>query len=335
LAHLVTCVVLLALTDNTAWAQKVVVVPPTADTVPLGDAFNRLKAELTLHHFDVVVAREDLAPNPAPILTRLASENRAFAAIALVSGEAGTAVQIWLVDRVSGKTSMRALQVEQTEDATSLLAIRAVDLLRASLREFEPGDRPPADVVGVQRGPVPKVVQALARPTPPTYTLFLEALALYQRPRISFGYGPLLGAAYRLHESVSAGVVFAGPIIGTRFSSALGNTEIRQELAWAELSFGMQWMPRLRAELGLLLGALLLQARGQPRSPWVGRADSTWASLEGIQGSLQWQLSGRVAMQLGVRAMATMPRLGIALGDDQTLLQVPMVAGSVGLRVSL
>jgi hypothetical protein len=325
----------LAASSTIALAQKVVLVPPKVDADPIGDAFNRLKAELTIHQFDVVVTRAEVTTNPSLVLTRLARDNSALAAIAFLYDEGRTSIQIWLVDRISGKTTMRALQVANDEDAASLLAIRTVDLLRASLREFEPGDKPPADVVGVQPGPVPKAVQALARPVAPTYALRVEALGVYERPHISPGFGPLVGASYRMHPVLSAGLVFAGPVIGARFSATNGSSSIRQEFAWAELMHGTQCSPSLRLEVGLLLGALLLQAQGEPNAPWVGRAASTWGALAGLQANLQWQLSLRLALQWSLRAMSSFPRLGVALGDEQTVIRVPIGSSSLGLQVWL
>lgn len=335
LAELLIALAFVALTRSTASAQRVIVVPPTTETLAMSDAFNRLKAELTLHHFDVLVARAQLTPNPAAMLTRLAHENGALAAIAIVYAQEAASVQIWIVDRVSGKTTMREIRVEQNEDSAGLLAIRAVDLLRASVREFESGDKPPSDVIGVQRGPIPKVVQALARSAAPSYTLFIEALAVHERPRIGFGFGPLLGVSYRPNEMLSVGLVFAGPVFGAHFSSTIGTSELRQEFTWGELMLGSQCTTNLRAEVGLLLGALFLQARGQPQPPWIGLADHTWTSLEGLQGNLQWQLLQRLAVQFSLRAMGTLPQLGVALGDDRSIIQLPIVSGSLGVRVPL
>ena len=107
-------------------AQRVVLVPPVADDAILNDAFNRLRAELNIHRFDVQVVDAPLGPEPTEALTRIAQEADALASIALLHREGQAIVQIWLVDRVSGKATMRALQVDPGGDAANLLAIRAV-----------------------------------------------------------------------------------------------------------------------------------------------------------------------------------------------------------------
>ncbi len=214
LISLFTVVMLMTLP---AWAQRVVLVPPTENDAILSDAFNRLKAELNIHHFEVQQVDAELGPEPTEALTRIAQEADALASIALLHREGQTIVQIWLVDRVSGKATMRALQVDPGSDAANLLAIRAVNLFRASLREFNPDEKPPADVVNVDRRAVPVVVQKLTErppPPPPPFALRADAIVLYERPHLGFGLGPAVGGAYRVSGAVELGMMVAGPIVG-------------------------------------------------------------------------------------------------------------------------
>src|SRR5207248_74460 len=93
----------------------------------------------------------------------------AVASVSLVRSEGLATADVWISDRVTGKTTMRTIATAENREAPSVLAVRAVDLLRTSLREFSAGEGPPSDVVGAspERAP-PRVrewaTEKLSRP---------------------------------------------------------------------------------------------------------------------------------------------------------------------------
>jgi hypothetical protein len=323
------------LTTLPTFAQRVVLVPPAPEDAILNDAFNRLQAELNIHAFDVQVVPTLLGADPTEALTRVAQASDALASIALLHREQQTVVQIWLVDRVSGKATMRALQVDLGADAANLLAIRAVDLLRESLREFTPEQKPPADIINVDRRAVPLVVQRLVERPTPKFALRADVVALYQWPRLGLGVGPSLGGAYKLGDSIELGLNVAGPIVGTQFETNEGSTTIRQELVWADARWQLLRTSRLTLSIGLVAGALVLNAQGQPKPPLVGKAATLWSFLGGFGLHSQMPLASRVALEFSVVALGTAPKLGVALYDEQTVIGLPILAATAGLRVAL
>ncbi len=78
-------------------------------------------------------------------LQRIAEENKAAAAVRLVrsteTNEAG--VELWVVDRVTGKTTFRKLDVKQEAGSGAVIdvAVRTVEALRASLLELRMVER--------------------------------------------------------------------------------------------------------------------------------------------------------------------------------------------------
>jgi len=142
-------------------ASRVAVLDPVESDTMLAEAVVRLRAELASAGFEVVRAAgsatgdvranmEQVGPEPAPLAT-----------LAIVRAEGATAIDVWVVDRVSGKTSVRRVEaLASSEIVPSALAIRAVDLLRASLLEAAlPGRTPtkevPADLATLLPAPVP------------------------------------------------------------------------------------------------------------------------------------------------------------------------------------
>lgn len=318
-----------------AAAQRVVLVPPPTEDALLNDAFNRLVAELDIHHFDTLIVNIDLDVEPTQPLTRIAQGSDALASIAFQRREGQTLVQIWLVDRVSGKATMRGLEVGEGSDAASLIAIRAVDLLRASFREFNPDEKPPPEVANVDRRTMPVVVRTLAAATPPRFALRVDSILLYERPSLGFGIGPALSGAMRLGAAAELALTFAGPVIGAKFDTAMGSASVRQELCWVEGRWDLIRLTNVRLGAGLFAGALFLHASGQPAAPLLGQSDDVWGALGGMGIYSQVPMTSRIALELALRTMMTVPQLGVAIERLQTRVGAPITAGSLGVRVAI
>ncbi len=159
-AALAACALLAtALTAPAARAEPqspVLIVTEASD-----EAFGRrLEAELETLGIRAWIERpaaDDTRPTAAT-LARQARERRAMAALRLVPSEGR--VQLWLTDRVTGKTTLREVSVPRGDDANEVLALRAVELLRASLLELRLVLPPPGEV------PPPAAAVRLAEQTP-------------------------------------------------------------------------------------------------------------------------------------------------------------------------
>src|SRR5262249_38281423 len=154
------------------------------------------------------------------------------ASIAFVRRGGQASVEVWLADRVSGKVMVRALALPSTSDAASVLAIRAVDLLRASFREFEQAKRPPPQIVGVDTRPVPAAVAAHAEPL---WSLRVEGAFLLDRPALGAAFGPCLAVSRRVYDRIDVGVALAGPLLGAEWTTGEGAATVQQQFAWLEL----------------------------------------------------------------------------------------------------
>lgn len=111
-----------------AHAEKILLVDD-ADTRPVGV---RLRAELVSLGFEVELApAPEVEPSRAS-LEQAAREAGAVAALRVRASRAG--VEVWVMDRVTSKTVLREVVFTGGDDE-GLVAVRAVELLRASLLE--------------------------------------------------------------------------------------------------------------------------------------------------------------------------------------------------------
>jgi hypothetical protein len=330
IAALVLCLALLAIARGTR-AQRVAIVRPVDNDPVLIDAFNRLHAELRIHEFEPLVLEPATRARDPDELALAAQRADALASIAFVRHDGRTAVEVWLADRVSGKITMRTLALDQTNDASSLLAIRAVELLRASLREFDLAQRPPRDVVGVDSRPVPAAVESLAANAEPNWTLRVEGALVLDRPRLGAAFGPSVGLFYRLGERVNVGLTFAAPLMFAVWRTNEGSASVRQQLAWAELRLHALRSRMWKLGVNAAVGEHYLNAQGQANAPLVSRTDSVWSWLFALGAHAQLNVADSTALLVSVRALLLTPRPAVGIGQRTTAIALPALCATAGV----
>lgn len=330
----------LLLLASLAWtrpasAQKVLVVRPGEDDRALYEAYGRLAAELELQHFEVEVLDADAAPKGTTALEAEAQARGAFAAIALERSDSGTSAEVCLVDRVTGKITLRRLAIDPSREGPTLLALRAVDLLRTSLSELPPGEPPPKDVLGVDPSPPPPEVTEFVR-RPERLRAGVGALLLYH-PDIGAGVGASLAIDYRLLARLFVGAHLAGPLFGSTFEASTGSADIRREFFLATVRY--DFSPRRagrRWEWGpaLGLGAHHLEATGVVEPPLLSATADSWAFAITASLFARWFFAPNVALTAEAGGLAITPGPVIAVDTERSPRLGFHALGSLGLTVA-
>jgi hypothetical protein len=315
-----------------AWAQSVVLVRPPEEDRVLVEAFNRLRAELGLQAFEVVVVEAPEGPSTPEAVDRLAQEKGAFAAISFTRRADTTTADVWIADRATGKTTVRTLALRGVPDAPSVLAVRAVDLLRESLQELET-EPPPPEVANVDRRPLPEAVRQWARPPRPPWRLRLEGTVLGEVKGLTLAYGVGIALARRLSDSVSLGLAFAGPLVGGSYEASTGTATTHQELGWLEL--GLTAYDNDVLELGGTFGAGVyhMTARSEVKPPLASQSDEVLAAFGSLGIGANLHATDAVSLTAGFAALLVTPRPGVAVGPEKTLLSEPLFRASLGMAV--
>ncbi|WP_437280828.1 hypothetical protein WME90_09815 [Sorangium sp. So ce375] len=334
-ARTLLVLLLLLVCPRVAWAQRVLVVRPPPSDSTLFEAFGRLCAELELQSFEVTVLGSAARSPSAEELEQKAQESEAFAAVALRRDGSGTAAEVCIVDRVTGKTTTRKLLIDPSSDGPMLLAVRAVDLLRASLLELGSGQAPPRDVLGVEaQPPAPEVL--LFSQEPPRFHVSTGGLALFT-PSVGGGVGVQIGAQVRLDESLRLGLLVGGPVFGAEFRAEGGAAQVRQELALLRASWnlggaaaGLHW------EWGPLLGigAYHLEATGDVELPLVGRSEEFFSFAADAGLSVQYFVHPSVSVGLELTCLTLLPRPVIAVDEERSAPLIAQALGTLSLGVS-
>ena len=108
--------------SGAAWAHAVVVEPPDRKDQVLVESFSRLCGELAMYGLDV-------QPDEG-------AGAKAIGGVALVHSNGQLSARLWIRAPAENDKIVRITITVPDADAPSLLAIRAADLFRASLRDY-------------------------------------------------------------------------------------------------------------------------------------------------------------------------------------------------------
>ena len=329
-------------------AQCVILVRPPEADASLNEAFNRLRGELTMHGFEVETQTAEEAISPENLAER-AESAKAVASVSFVCSKAFTTADIKISDRVTGKTSIRTIATPAGTDAASLLALRAVELLRASLREFGPQSEPPKDIVGaspqraspsvaqwaqapvVQRTvPIPPAIVAPV-PRRAIFTLRADAVAETQFPNPPVAYGFGAAAGMSLGSRFEARVVLAAPWFGAKYTATHANSQLHLLSGMGELAYLTPIGRRLELQPLAALGMAHLTTFTTTMLPLTPQKPTLWLVMPSIGLGINVTLSKRWFWNTSGRIAALLHRPVLTVDDRQYSLGLPMVMVSSGI----
>jgi hypothetical protein len=278
---------------------KVILLRPPSVPPAVSEALVRLQAELTVEGFDAQVADVDLGEDVRASLEKVAPTVPATAVVAVVAGGDPASAELWVVDRMTGKTLVRRVHADpKAARIAEVLSVRAVELLRASFLELAITSRPAPDVVEVPLAPEPVVTRFVTEElaeAEPDWTWAVEAGG--------GGVGAIQGAAAgttlmgefvpvaRVQRAFSSRfcvrVSFAG--LGTQAHVDMpgGYADVSQTIVLAEGLVRFRRGRRLEPVISIGAGMLRVGAEGHETAPYIG-ANS-------------WRLSAAADAGVGVR----------------------------------
>jgi hypothetical protein len=302
----------------------------------LREAGVRLRAELLDAGFEVIDVER--APGDARSGVETAARaDSSFATVAMNRAPSGAFADIWISDRVTGKTVVGRLEVGEGANATNVLAIRARELLRASLLEV--GTK--SARVESERSAPQDVMQWLepALPQPETPVLAGNALgvgvlALHGLGKIGMAFGPTLHFSHGFGPWFGR-LLLAAPLVGPELSTAAGSATIREQLASVVVGVASQPKPfGMTAWLGV--GGFDLHTRGSAAPPYRGTSGDvvSFSSSAGLGGQLR--VAPGVALDAELMAIVLVPRPIVVIADaDAGKVGQPSLAATLGLLVGL
>ncbi|MBW2529561.1 MAG: hypothetical protein JRI23_35615 [Deltaproteobacteria bacterium] len=342
--------------------SRVAVIEPRANDPALADVRRRLRAELTANGFEVVdgSARED----PRVAVEAALEECDAVAAFAVIGIDDGSEVDVWLSDAVTHKTLVRRFvggTSEETRLDPSLLAIHAVELLRASLVELVATRRQRAEgnvaeharncVLGAAGCPdsshSARVARAPEQNRLADYLITAPAAEpVARRPfRIGAGLaigwvralgvqaGPTASLGYVSDARLGARVSLVGPLFGGYVEGDHGWAEVRElEIGLAATYQLSMVADLLYLEPYLSAGGQEVYAEGGATAPYEATDETRWAAAFGAGVRLSLWLDTRFAFEIGAHGAVTIPAIDLRIADEPiAIVDRPALRSTLGV----
>ncbi len=285
----------------------IAVIVPGAASSSMRDALSRLRGEADSVGFAIRIVESPAGVDPLAELDSVASGMAPAAVVALVEQQPGqplSAIDVWFLDRATGKRSVGHLMVgsDAGDRAELALAVRVVDFIRA--RMFD-------SLVRASAKPRPEPVrrhEIVGRNLAAAGALAtgsFSGFATAVMPTIEVGYG--LAAWLRL--CVGAGGFGSNP----RTEAAAGSATIDQKLL--TLGLGLRARPWWRffptANTGL--SALFLSVHGEGKPGYLGHDASSWSPGAFASAGVGVVVASHVVLQIsaGGTLLLRQPRVFI------------------------
>jgi hypothetical protein len=321
---------------SSAWAHTIVVVRPDADDPILTEIFSRLCGELHMYGLKVNVAHgEEGAPPWGTQRAPNDGSTEIIGGVALLRTPGQASANIWIAEAATGKESLRITVSIGDADAPSLLAVRAVDLLRASLRDTDLPEKARPETksnatAGLSRSneaPSPATLDGLER-----WAIRGGATTLWETGDLGLGLAVTVGIARRISPRLGLELAFMAPLGGQTYAVTAATAQLRQELGAVAVAWRLVERRHLTLDLSQGFGATHLSVRGEAQSPWLPQSTSAWAALSSTGARLGLRLSSHIGLDVALAAVVLLPRPVLEVADVSYELHQPLILATGGLR---
>ena len=243
-------------------------------------------------------------------LEQLAARRGADAVVAIVGDLSPDSVEVWVIDKVTGKSVVRRVPFEPTAArASETLAIRAIELLRSSFLEIDlaahdrrnnPGAAPPPAVVHFVE------TERLAR-HPERFGVEVGGAGVISLDGVGPALLPLVRFDWSLRSWFLAQAALAG--LGTRSTveGLAGSAQVAQAYGLLGGSFRFRAGARLRPFATLSAGVLRTSVEGRADAPNEGRVLDQWSFLADVGLGASLRLPDRFTLSLAAHAQLAEP----------------------------
>ncbi len=298
----------------------VVLLRPDPPDPALGQMFVRIEGELGAAGFEVTIVAKAPDEDPRAAIAR-ASDSLAPAAVIGVFGDPLVGMELWVADRLSGRSLVRRVNAsgESGSRASEILAIRAAEQLSASLVELDLGPRPS------EVAPKPAEVAPAAKPEP---KLGAERPAERSRFRAELGIGSLFsfeGASPTVTPVGRIGwsplsswelrVTGAGLGSHSSLSSSSGTATFSQDLLLIEGVYSPSKPGEVGPRASLGVGTFHVDVEGRGSGSVQGLDSSIWAAAVDAGVGLSYRRAARVGFAFEAHAVFASPYPVVRLLD--------------------
>jgi hypothetical protein len=323
-------------------AQTVVLLSHTPSDEVTTEAMARVNGELKAAGFNVAVVplRGDDVRGDLEAEGRQRNAIAAFA-IFVRPFEGGTSVaEIWVSDRIRQKIVIQNAVLHETDKGrgSEILAVRAVELLKANLADFwAPSPSPPPEPSPPVRGPPLALSVQERAPTPRRPFASGLGAGLGAGVLESFGamgatWSPDATVSYGWPHGLSVRATFAGLGPAVTLSATSGSARVEEQLALLEAV--KTWWPRSPVVPFVSLGAggQHVHVAGAGNPPYQGHTFDGVSLLTAVGAGIAIPLASTLSIVAHARALAAWPSAVVQVaGADVGHVGAPALLADGGL----
>jgi hypothetical protein len=306
-------------------------------------ALLRVRGELVADGFDVTLVEARPGVTSAAAMAA-AVHDPGSATVGLFLSPDGASAELWVVDRLTGKSVVRRVTTgsEPAANLSEVLALRAVELLRASLLELavDRRDAPAPMASAVSADTASRASRWASKPLGlgmrSSWAIEVGAGTALDPGRI----GPALilagGLRISLADPLLARLRFVGFGTRPRISGPEGSASLQQSWGLGEVIVlpWPSWLVRPAASIGA--GVLNLQVDGEASWPYRALHRSAWAFAADVGLGCGLRITPRIELLLEGHAGLAAPHPVLRLaGRSVASVGQPTVLGTLAFVGSL
>jgi hypothetical protein len=338
-------------------ASRVVIVRERSADPVIDRAEVRVAAELRSAGFDVE-ERVVEGDQDARQLVEEPGEAGPFATVLLRRAGGRAATDVWVADHVTHKTVVRRIGAPGSDGSDRALALRVVELMRASLVEplvlpaaasepepaasssatpttappAPPATAPPPDVLRWTR----EAIREPAPSAPPRIGFAFGVVGIYAGPDVGPALGPALRATWHATRAWSVSALASTVFGGDVPTHAEGTAMLRQDIGLIELGFEQPADAPVHLLASAGVGAYHLFASGNATAPYVSLQDDSWTALVAAGAGLRWRLTSAASLVVDARELLALPRPVVQFASERVAAAMhPGTLAALSLAVDL
>jgi hypothetical protein len=257
--------------------------------------------------------------------------------VSLVRTPGQASARIWVAANTAGKDNVRITVSVDDADAPSLLAIRAADLLHASLRDLHAAELSgPALASRREATATPRAGLPAPAASPKSRWIAQAGLAtLSEFGKLGAGWGVNVQLKRSVSHRLALTLAFTAPVLGQTYRSTAATAHVREELATVAAVVRVLTTPTLDLDLFQGVGAMHVSVHGEATSPWVARDASAWVAASSTGATVGLRLSERWGVGASVAGTFLLPRPIIDAADGSYVARQPLLLANLGLWFGL
>jgi hypothetical protein len=333
---------------SAAAGELVVLIAPGGSPPELREALQRVRGELMVHGFSIRIVEAETVPSIRELETL--ADGVVLIGSSMPSpgdqpaflpdtppppaGDRLGKVEVWISDRVTGKTSKRTIALEESYDAPTVLAVRTVELLRSSLQEEQPEKAHSVEGAHPERAAGAVTELKKSQEQGPFFYFGLAAAGGLSLPDGTPSLAPAATAGLSL-ASFGVELSAIGPLVAATTSATSGTFDSISMTILAEPFWAPFRQNGHTIYLFPSIGGTYLEVRGTASGDYVGQADGAWvvSTGGGLGGHVRINRHFGVVSEL--RALVLLPRPVVQIGPEEKEIGFPLLTAALGLRLTL